>query len=70
MGTLVISLNQRLKAEDDSFIVFFELTCRSVNTNHEINDWFDAAHDYTVKAFLDLIQEDIQQEWGLKWLEQ
>jgi hypothetical protein len=50
--------------------MFFELTCRSSDTSSKITDWFDAAHEYSVKAFLDLIQEDIKQEWGFQWLTQ
>ena len=65
-----MSLNQRLRIEDNSFLMFFELTCRSSDTSSKITDWFDAAHEYSVKAFLDLIQEDIKQEWGFQWLTQ
>ena len=70
LGTLTVSLNQRHRIEDDSPIIFFELTSQSINTDSKITDWFDAAHEHTVKAFLDLIQEDIKQEWGFQWLAQ
>jgi uncharacterized protein (TIGR04255 family) len=70
LGTLAVSLNQRLRIEDNSFLIFFELTSRSSSTSSKITDWFDASHEYTVKAFLDLIQEDIKKEWGFQWLPQ
>lgn len=70
LGNLAVSLNQRLRIEDNACVVFFELTCRSIDANPNFKDWFDAVHDYTVKAFLDLIQDDVKQEWGFRWLAQ
>jgi uncharacterized protein (TIGR04255 family) len=63
LGALSVSLNQRLR-----ILMFFELTSRSTDANCQITNWFNAAHEYTVKAFLDLIQEDIKNEWGFQWL--
>ncbi|MEH2104663.1 TIGR04255 family protein [Nostoc sp.] len=68
LGILTVSLNSRLRIEDNSFLMFFELTSRSVDTSYNFTDWFHAAHEYTVKAFLDLIQEEIKHEWGFQWL--
>lgn len=70
LGTLAVSLDQNLKIEDNSFFVFLTLTSRSINTSSNLKDWFDVAHEYTVKAFLNLIQEEIKQEWGFQWLAQ
>lgn len=70
LGTLTVSLNQRLRIEDNSFIIFFELTSRSINISLNFKDWFAATHDYTVKAFLDLLTDEIKQKWEFKWLAQ
>lgn len=64
LGSFSVSVNQRLRSEDKSFLMFFELTSRSTDASYKITNWFDLAHEYTVKAFLELIQEDIKKEWG------
>jgi uncharacterized protein (TIGR04255 family) len=68
IGNLVVRLDQKVRVEDDSNVLFFELTARSVDTKLDIREWFDLAHKYTVDAFLELIQEDAKKEWGLTWL--
>lgn len=70
LGSLVVSLNQKLKPEENSSVIFFELTCRSIDISYEFSNWFELAHEYTVRAFLDLIRENTKQEWGLEWLAQ
>ncbi|MBW4519302.1 MAG: TIGR04255 family protein [Scytolyngbya sp. HA4215-MV1] len=69
-GTLAVSLNQKIKIEDNSLVIFFELTSRSLNADLVLKDWFDTAHNYTVHAFLELIHESAKQEWGFQWLKQ
>jgi uncharacterized protein (TIGR04255 family) len=68
LGNLLVSTNQVLRVEDSAFVVLFELTARSFDTSLEIETWFELAHDFVVKAFLDLIQEDTLKAWGLEWL--
>lgn len=70
VGTLSVSLNQAIRTEDGASIIFFELTTRSFDTSFEVGEWFKFAHEFMVKAFLDLVEEDAKKAWGLKWLPQ
>lgn len=69
-GNLIISLSQKNKIEDNSLVMFLELTSRSLNADLVLENWFDTAHNYTVHAFLELIHENAKQEWGFQWLKQ
>ncbi|WP_071189339.1 TIGR04255 family protein [Trichormus sp. NMC-1] len=42
----------------------FQLIATIDNANIPITNWFTSAHDYIVKAFLELTQEDAQKLWG------
>jgi len=67
MGSLSVRLDQRVRPQDDSNLLFFELTAQSFDPKSNIGEWFDLAHKYTVDAFLELIQEETKKEWGLTW---
>lgn len=67
-GSLSVSLKQ-IKIEENLSAVFFELTCKG-EVKSETKAWFKMAHDFTVKAFLELTTEEIQEEWGVQWLQQ
>jgi uncharacterized protein (TIGR04255 family) len=69
-GNLSVSMNQVIRAEDNLSVILFELTARSFDANLEIETWFELTHNFVVKAFLDLIQEEAKQAWGFKWLPQ
>lgn len=69
MGVLSIRINQIIKLESNTPALILDLTTKSNNTEIEIKKWFELAHDFTVKAFLDLLQNQIKNEWGLKWIQ-
>lgn len=49
---------------DDSDFVLFRLTANSFDTTREPKDWFSSAHDYIVRAFLNLTKKEAQEKWG------
>jgi uncharacterized protein (TIGR04255 family) len=72
LGTLSVIVDQLSISSDDDDdeevasedIVFFKLIAKSRDTRIPITDWFTSAHDYIVKAFLELTKEDVQKLWG------
>jgi uncharacterized protein (TIGR04255 family) len=70
MGILSLVITQGLKLVDNSPILVCELTARSFDTRIPVNQWFEETHEIVVKSFIDLLQEDIKQAWGVKWLGQ
>jgi len=66
-GTLVVNLTQGIRPQDNMPVIIVNLTASSANTSMDIKKWFDLAHQSTVKLFLSLINQEIQQEWGFKW---
>jgi uncharacterized protein (TIGR04255 family) len=71
-GTLSVKLEQLPISSDvdneeeitsENFLAF-QLIATSDNANIPLTDWFASAHDYIVKAFLELIKEDAQKLWG------
>lgn len=64
-GTLIVQLDQRFsEEEEDSDFLFFRLTIGSSDSSKDLTLWFQAAHDYMVKSFLDLTQKNAQKKWG------
>lgn len=65
LGVLFVNTSQGFKAVDQTSVITFELTIRSVDSSLDIEKWFTEAHNYIVKGFLDLTKQSIHQEWGL-----
>lgn len=66
-GHLSVRMNQQTRLTDSSNVILFELTAHSKdrpNPDSDLIGWFNIAHEYIVKAFLDLTQQSIHQEWG------
>lgn len=70
IGILSVSLNQVMRFDDNTPAVIFELTTSSIDARMNLEKWFNLAHERTVYTFLDLIREEIKQEWGFIWLDQ
>ena len=72
-GRLSLTVDQRIQESDEpndendenngSDFVIFRLNASSFNTDSEIEHWFRSAHNYVLKAFLELTEE-AQQKWG------
>ncbi|BAU13030.1 hypothetical protein LEP3755_35660 [Leptolyngbya sp. NIES-3755] len=69
LGTLGVAISQAMKLEDETALLFCELTARSPDARVNLQEWFKAANKNIVQTFIDLLQEDIKREWDLKWLE-
>jgi uncharacterized protein (TIGR04255 family) len=72
LGTLLARVEQLSILNDDDNeeevnsenVVSFKLMTQSIDTNISLTDWLTSAHDYIVKAFLELTREDAQKLWG------
>lgn len=69
LGILKVSANHLVSVEDGKPAILLELTARSRDTNLDIEQWFRCSHTFLVKAFIDLIQDEVKKEWGFRWFE-
>lgn len=71
-GTISVIVSQAERIEDERTVqlLFCELTARSPDARVDVKKWFEAANRNIVQTFIDLLHDDIKQEWGLRWLEQ
>lgn len=70
MGTLSLIITPGMRSEDNSLVLVCELTARSFDTKISTDEWFQVAHEYVVQSFVNLLQEDIKETWGFRWLDQ
>ena len=62
-GHLTVSLKQAIRTEDKAPLIVFELTARGPaesNVKDSILKWFDLAHEWIVRGFVDLTTQEIQ----------
>lgn len=64
-GMMVVELDQRTLEEEDLDFLLFRLTTISFDSSKDLTLWFQEAHDYMVRSFLDLTKEDAHKKWGL-----
>lgn len=73
LGTLFVTLQEQLSSSgisseevssEDVLFLLFQLIAKSGDTKIPIIDWFTSAHDYIVKAFLELTKDESQKLWG------
>jgi uncharacterized protein (TIGR04255 family) len=65
-GNLNVSLKQAIRNEDKVPLLILELTARGIgeSTNKDgIREWFDVAHEYIVRGFVDLTTPEVQKVW-------
>lgn len=63
-GHLTVSLKQAIRTEDKVPLIVFELTARGPvesNDKNNILKWFDLAHEWIVRGFVDLTTQDVQE---------
>ncbi|MFM2061525.1 MAG: hypothetical protein RLZZ507_1195 [Cyanobacteriota bacterium] len=69
-GILSVKIDQLSTSTDEDTeahsenLLSFELIAKSYDNTIPTTDWFISAHDYIVKAFLELTKEDAQKLWG------
>lgn len=63
---LSVSLSQGIKAKDNTPAILLNLTASTIDTNIDIDTWFNLGHKATVETFLSLINQEIRQNWGIK----
>jgi len=67
-GHLTVSLKQAIRTEDKVPLIVFELTARGPSESNDkdsIRKWFDLAHEWIVRGFVDLTTQEIQTKvWG------
>ena len=64
-GTLSVSGKQVSVNADEKPVMLLELTARSLDSDYEIDAWFNLAHNYIVNGFVDLTKSSMHKEWGL-----
>lgn len=68
MGRLHVSLRHASRRKDNWPVLLFELTARGMPPDGSlasIKDWFDLSHQWIVRGFSDLTDQQIQKErWG------
>lgn len=66
-GRLSVIVDQQIQesddADDEPEFVIFRLSASSFNADGELEPWFRSAHDYMIKAFLALTEEEAQKKW-------
>lgn len=69
-GRLLVIVDQRIQESDDTDdnnddpeFAIFRLSASSFNADGELEPWFKSAHDYMIKAFLALTEEEAQKKW-------
>lgn len=67
-GNLTVSLKQAIRKEDQVPLIVFDLTARGpaeTNDKDSILKWFDLAHEWIVRGFVDLTTQEVQTKvWG------
>jgi uncharacterized protein (TIGR04255 family) len=68
-GSLALSCDQGINPKDNKSGVILNLTASHTDTSIDIEQWFETAHQSIVEMFLSLINSDIKEAWGFKWLQ-
>jgi len=61
---LIVEMDERVSEEKNSDFLLFRLTIISFDTSKDLTAWFQLAHIYMVKSFLDLTEEEARKTWG------
>jgi uncharacterized protein (TIGR04255 family) len=68
LGHLVVGIRPARPASDslktDEKVIAFEFWAQSSDASRPMDAWFDEAHQYIGRAFLDLTKEDARKNWG------
>ncbi|MCU0548379.1 MAG: TIGR04255 family protein [Leptolyngbya sp. Prado105] len=70
MGMLSLVITPGVRTDDNFPVLICELTARSFDASQPFDQWFHFAHQSVVQSFVNLLQEDIKEAWGFKWLDQ
>lgn len=65
-GRLVINLMPAIGTEDELPILVYELKAHGFDSDIDIRDWFDLAHEWIVRGFTDLTTKKMHKIWGLE----
>lgn len=63
-GKLIVEIDPRISEEENSDFLFFRLTIINFDTSKDLTAWFQLAHSYMVRSFLDLTKKDARKMWG------
>lgn len=63
-GILNVEIEHRISEDEESDLLIFRLTISSFDTSKDLTTWYQSAHNYMVKSFLDLTTEDARKTWG------
>ena len=63
-GILNIELDDRISEEENPDFLIFRLSILSLDTSKDLAAWFQLAHIYIVRSFLDLTKKDARKTWG------
>lgn len=62
-GTLITSLKQATRKEDELPLFVFELRARGFDSGDIVHNWFDIAHKWIVQGFTDLTTNKMHKIW-------
>lgn len=66
-GRLHVQLKLGMRAVDRAQLVILDLTARGISENRDgtgIRQWFDMAHEWIVRTFVDLTTDAMHKRWG------
>jgi len=63
-GILIVEIDHRISEEEESDFLLFRLTINSFDISKDVTAWFQLAHNYMVKSFLDLTTKNARKTWG------
>jgi uncharacterized protein (TIGR04255 family) len=65
-GVLHVSINHGFRVSDKKSLLILELTARGAASHdwHEMDAWFEMAHEWIVRGFTHLTSAKAHQEWG------
>ena len=61
---LNVDIDHRVSEEENSDFLLFRLSIISFDTSKDLTTWFQLAHIYIVRSFLDLTKEEARKVWG------
>jgi hypothetical protein len=60
MGALHVTIRNGVLRDQNAPVLLLEFTARGFSAQEGMKNWFDRAHAWTVRAFLDLTSKHVQ----------
>lgn len=65
-GNMICNIKSAFRNIDKKRLIIIESTCRGINDNQTIDQWFDIAHKNLIELFKEITTKEAKLKWGLK----